>query len=157
MDERVGDELADGDERVLVDIAAVTVVADQPNLIVLRSLSLAYGLAGARVGAAIAQAQTLARLASVLEPYALPEPLVRLAMQALDPSRMIETAERIASVRRERERIVRELVRQMPVEPGVGPIVMTRPEDPAAALAALTAYGVEADLSGAVEVYPETP
>lgn len=28
MDERVGDELADGDERVLVDIAAVTVVAE---------------------------------------------------------------------------------------------------------------------------------
>ena len=77
-------------------VSAATVVADQPNLVVLRSLSLAYGLAGARVGAAIAQASTLARLASVLEPYALPEPLVRLAQQALDPSRMIETAERIA-------------------------------------------------------------
>ena len=50
---------------------------------------------------------------------------------------MIETAERIASVRRERERIARELGSQMPVEPGVGPIVMARPEDPAAALAAL--------------------
>ena len=70
-------------------VSAATVVADQPNLVVLRSLSLAYGLAGARVGAAIAQAPTLARLASVLEPYALPEPLVRLAQQALDPSRMI--------------------------------------------------------------------
>jgi len=129
-------------------VSAVTIVADQPNLVVLRSLSLAYGLAGARVGAAIAQAPTLARLASVLEPYALPEPLVRLAMQALDPSRMIETAERIASVRRERERVVRELGRQMPVEPGVGPIIMARPEEPAAALAGLRAYGVEADLSG---------
>ena len=96
-------------------VSAATVVADQPNLVVLRSLSLAYGLAGARVGAAIAQAPTLARLASVQEPYALPEPLVRLAMQALDPSRMIETAERIASVRRERERIARELGRQMPL------------------------------------------
>lgn len=129
-------------------VSAATVVAKLPNLIVLRSLSLAYGLAGARAGAAIAQAPTLARLASVLEPYALPEPLVRLALQALDPSRMIETAERIASVRRERERIARELGRQMPVEPGVGPIVMARPEDPAATLAALSAYGIEADLSG---------
>ena len=129
-------------------VSAATVVADLPNRIVLRSLSLAYGLAGARVGAAIAQAPTLARLASVLEPYALPEPLVRLAQQALDPSRMIETVERIASVRRERERIARELGRQMAVEPGVGPIVMARPEDPAAALAALAAYGVSADLSG---------
>ena len=107
--------------------SAVTVIADQPNLVVLRSLSLAYGLAGARVGAAIAQPRTLARLASVLEPYALPEPLVRLAQQALDPSRMIETAERIAAVRRERDRVARELGRLMTVEPGVGPIVVTRP------------------------------
>ncbi|WP_292069977.1 imidazoleglycerol-phosphate dehydratase HisB [Brevundimonas sp. UBA7534] len=129
-------------------VSAVTVVADQPNLVVLRSLSLAYGLAGARVGAAVAQAGTLARLSSVLEPYALPEPLVRLAMQALDPSRMIETAERIGAVRRERERVARELGRQVTVEPGVGPIVMIRPDDPAAALTGLKTYGVEADLSG---------
>lgn len=129
-------------------VSAVTVVADHPNLVVLRSLSLAYGLAGARVGAAIAQAPTLARLASVLEPYALPEPLVRLALQALDPSRMIETAERIASVRRERERLARELGRDLTIEPGVGPILMARPQDPAAALAALKTYGIEADLSG---------
>ena len=98
--------------------------------------------------AALAQAQTLARLGEVMEPYALPEPLVRLALQALDPSRMIETAERIASVRRERERVTRELGRQMIVETGVGPIIMVRSEDPAAALAALKAYGVEADQSG---------
>lgn len=129
-------------------VSAATVVADQPNLVVLRSLSLAYGLAGARVGAAIAQVPTLARLASVLEPYALPEPLVRLALQALDPSRMIETAERIASVRRERERLARELGRDLTIEPGVGPILMARPQDPAAALAALKTYGIEADLSG---------
>lgn len=129
-------------------VSAATVVADHPNLVVLRSLSLAYGLAGARVGAAIAQAPTLARFASVLEPYALPEPLVRLALQALDPSRMIETAERIASVRRERERLARELGRDLTIEPGVGPILMARPQDPAAALAALKTYGIEADLSG---------
>lgn len=129
-------------------VSAVSVVADHPNLVVLRSLSLAYGLAGARVGAAVARPEVLARLASVREPYALPEPLVRLAMQALDPSRMIETGERIASVRRERERIARELGRQMTVEPGVGPIVMARPENAAAMLAALRTYGVAADLSG---------
>lgn len=129
-------------------VSAATVIADRSNLVVLRSLSLAHGLAGARVGAAIAQAEALGRLASVLEPYALPEPLVRLAMQALDPSRMIETAERIASVRRERERVARELGRQMIVETGVGPIIMVRSEDPAVALAALKAYGFEADRSG---------
>ena len=129
-------------------VAPALLVVDEGLIEFSDSVSAATVVAGARVGAAIAQAPTLARLASVLEPYALPEPLVRLAQQALDPSRMIETAERIASVRRERERIARELGRQMPVEPGVGPIVMARPEDPAAALAALAAYGVAADRAG---------
>lgn len=128
--------------------SAAALIGDHANLIVLRSLSLAYGLAGARVGAALAQPQTLARLSEVVEPYALPEPLVRLALQALDPSRMIETAERIAGVRRERERLVREIARVMVVEAGVGPILMARPSDIEATLADLARFGVTADRSG---------
>ena len=151
MAERVAPALLVVDEG-LVEFAdapsAATLIADYANLVVLRSLSLAYGLAGARVGAALAQAGTLARLAEVVELYALPEPLVRLAMQALDPSRMIETAERIAAVRRERERLVREIGRTMVVEQGVGPILMARPSDIEATLAELTKYGVAADRSG---------
>ncbi len=128
--------------------SAATVVKDHANLIVLRSLSLAYGLAGARVGAAVAQGQTLARLASVLEPYALPEISVRLAMQALDPSRMIETAERIDGVRRERARVVEALSRLMPLEAGVGPVVLARPSDPAAVVESLRRFGLLADAAG---------
>ena len=128
--------------------SAATLIGDHANLVVLRSLSLAYGLAGARVGAALGQASTLATLAEVVELYALPEPLVRLAMQALDPSRMIETAERIASVRRERERLVREIGRTMVIDPGVGPILMARPSDIEATLGELAKYGVAADRSG---------
>ena len=151
MAERVAPALLVVDEG-LIEFAetpsAATVIGDHANLIVLRSLSLAYGLAGARVGAALAQPQTLARLAAVLEPYALPEPLVRLAQQALDPSRMLETAERIATVNRERARIAREVARLMTVEGGVGPILMARPEDLDGALASLARYGVAADRSG---------
>ncbi|WP_029416033.1 imidazoleglycerol-phosphate dehydratase HisB [Brevundimonas bacteroides] len=128
--------------------SAAALIGDHANLVCLRSLSLAYGLAGARVGAALAQPQTLARLSEVVELYALPEPLVRLAMQALDPSRMIETAERIAGVRRERERLVREIGRLMVVEPGVGPIIMARPSDIETTLADLARFGVAADRSG---------
>ena len=148
MAERVAPALLVVDEG-LVEFAdapsATTLIADHANLVVLRSLSLAYGLAGARVGAALGQTQTLAKLAEVVEPYALPEPVVRLAIQALDPSRMIETGERIASVRRERERLVREIGRAMVVESGVGPILMARPSDIEATLAELARYGVAAD------------
>ncbi len=151
MAERVAPALLIVDEG-LVEFAdaasAAGLIEAHANLVVLRSLSLAYGLAGARIGAALAQPATLASLAEVVEPYALPEPLVRLAQQALDPSRMIETAERIATVRRERERLVREISRSMVVEPGVGPILMARPNDIEATLADLARYGVAADRSG---------
>ena len=128
--------------------STASLITEIPNLIVLRSLSLAYGLAGARVGAALAQAESLARLATMLEPYALPEPLVRLAQQALDPSRMIETAERIAGVKRERARVAREVERLMTVEAGVGPILMVRPNDPDGLLAQFARFGVAADRAG---------
>lgn len=128
--------------------SASTIIDANPNVVVLRSLSLAYGLAGARLGAALAQAETLARLAAMLEPYALPEPLVRLAQQAMDPSRMIETTERIASVKRERARVAREVERRMTVEAGVGPILMVRPSDPDDILSQCARFGIPADQSG---------
>jgi len=125
--------------------SATSLIAQYDNLVVLRSLSLAYGLAGARVGAAVAQAGTLVRLTSVLEPYALPAPLVILAQQALDPSRMLESQTRIAQVRFERDRVERELSRVVPLDKGVGPVIIARPEDLASALAQLKAFGVAAD------------
>ncbi|HST90566.1 MAG TPA: imidazoleglycerol-phosphate dehydratase HisB [Brevundimonas sp.] len=129
-------------------VSPATIIGDHPNLVVLRSLSLAYGLAGVRVGAALAQSETLGRLATVLEPYALPAISVRLALQALDPSRMMESGARIAAVRAERERLVTALSREMTVEPGFGPIIMARPADPDAVTAALARFGVASDRAG---------
>ena len=125
--------------------SAATVLRDHANLIVLRSLSLAYGLAGARVGAALGQPAALARLASVQEPYALPEVSIRLALQALDPSRMMETTARIALVRSERERLTKALSRDMKIEPGFGPVIMARPADPDVVLTALARFGLAAE------------
>ena len=128
--------------------SAATAIRDQANLIVLRSLSLAWGLAGARVGAALGQPDALARLASVLEPYALPEVSIRLALQALDPSRMMETTARIGLVRSERDRLTKALSRDMKIEPGFGPVIMARPADPDALLAALARFGLAAERAG---------
>ncbi|CAN7284334.1 imidazoleglycerol-phosphate dehydratase HisB [Brevundimonas sp. LjRoot202] len=124
--------------------SAASILDDHANLVVLRSLSLAHGLAGARVGAALAQPGTLARLAGVLEPWALPEVSIRLALQALDPSRQMETDQRIALVRAERERLAKAVSRVMVVEPGFGPVIIARPADPDAVLVALARYGVPA-------------
>ncbi|WP_292125979.1 imidazoleglycerol-phosphate dehydratase HisB [Brevundimonas sp.] len=151
MAERVAPALLVIDEGMaeFADAAsAATVMAAHANLIVLRSLSLAYGLAGARIGAALGQPATLVRLAAVLEPWALPEVSIRLALQALDPSRMMETTARIALVRSERERLIKALSRDMAIEPGFGPVIMARPVDPDAVLTALARFGLAAERAG---------
>jgi imidazoleglycerol phosphate dehydratase HisB len=75
------------------------------DLIVLRSLSLAYGLAGAPCGALIGSASTVEAFRSLLEPFALSTPIVRLAEAALSPSRALATEARIALIRSERARM----------------------------------------------------
>ncbi len=65
------------------------------NLIVLRTLSKAYGLAGARIGCAIADPEIIALIAKVAPPYPLPTPSIAAALNALGPERMPIHADRV--------------------------------------------------------------
>jgi imidazoleglycerol phosphate dehydratase HisB/histidinol-phosphate/aromatic aminotransferase/cobyric acid decarboxylase-like protein len=123
--------------------------AELPNLVVLRSLSLAYGLAGARCGAVLAQPALVARLEEVLEPFALPTPTVDAALAALSPSRALPVQARIDLVRVERARL-REALAGGGVQAaaGQGPWLFVCPPDPAGAAAAFARFGVSAEPSG---------
>ena len=59
---------------------------DYPNLVVLRTLSKAFGLAGARCGFALANSDVIQVLQKVLAPYPLPELTLQVAQQALEAS-----------------------------------------------------------------------
>jgi histidinol-phosphate aminotransferase len=85
--------------------------ARRPNLVVLRTLSKAYGLAGARIGAAIGTTEMIALLARALPPYPLPTLAISAALSALSPSRRSVHQERIARIKADRERIAAELAR----------------------------------------------
>ncbi len=75
------------------------------NLVVLRTLSKAYGLAGARIGCAIAEPSAIKVLRRVMPPYPLPSLSVEAAMAALSPSRRPLVEERVALLRAERARM----------------------------------------------------
>ncbi|MCJ7421208.1 histidinol-phosphate transaminase [Sphingomicrobium astaxanthinifaciens] len=75
------------------------------NLVVLRTLSKAYGLAGARIGCAIADANVIDWLARVSPPYPLPGPSIAAALSALAPERMPIHAERVETLLAERKRL----------------------------------------------------
>jgi histidinol-phosphate aminotransferase len=80
-------------------------VADIPNLVVLRTLSKAHALAGARVGCAIADPRIVASLARCQAPYPIAAPSVAAALSALSPAAREATDALVAEVRRERERM----------------------------------------------------
>lgn len=82
-----------------------------PQLVILRTLSKAYGLAGARIGALLAAPELVNQLQRIMAPYPVPAPCAELALAAL--SRRTEVADWIAQVRQERRRVAT-LLGQLP-------------------------------------------
>ena len=80
-------------------------VACLPNLVVLKTLSKAFGLAGARIGCAIGNPELIAISARALPPYPLPSPSVAAALFALAPSHRTIHEERIGRIKAERQRL----------------------------------------------------
>lgn len=78
----------------------------RPNLVVLKTLSKAFGLAGARIGCAIGEPELIAIAARALPPYPLPSLSIEAAMVALSPSRRIVHRERIERLKAERDRLI---------------------------------------------------
>jgi histidinol-phosphate aminotransferase len=76
-----------------------------PNLVVLRTLSKAFGLAGARVGSLIAHPDIVALLAKVIPPYSIPQPTIETVLATLSTPQLAVQRERVAQVRAERERL----------------------------------------------------
>lgn len=82
-----------------------TRIDEFPNLVVLRTLSKAYALAGARLGTLIADEAIVALLRRIIPPYALPASTVEDVLRLTEvPQRALATA-RIAALRAERERV----------------------------------------------------
>ncbi len=79
------------------------------NLVVLRTLSKAYGLAGARVGCAIADPEIIALIAKVAPPYPLPTPSITAALDALGPERMPIHADRVKRLLADRDALATQL------------------------------------------------
>jgi len=76
-----------------------------PWLVVLRTLSKAYGLAGARCGVVLAHADVIALLRRIIEPYNLAQLSVEAVLRALQPAARAATRERVALIRDERARL----------------------------------------------------
>lgn len=86
------------------------------NLVVLRTLSKAYALAGVRGGALIADPAVIDLLLKVLPPYPIARPVETAILNALAPSAMAVHAQRLAEALSERERLAEGLAKSEFVE-----------------------------------------
>jgi histidinol-phosphate aminotransferase/imidazoleglycerol-phosphate dehydratase/histidinol-phosphatase len=82
-----------------------------PNLVILRTLSKAYALAGARCGALLAHADIVSLLARVITPYALPTQTIEGVLKFTDGPHRAESQRRIETIRAERARLSEQLSR----------------------------------------------
>jgi histidinol-phosphate aminotransferase len=86
------------------------------TLAVLRTLSKAHALAGARVGALIAHPDMIKLAKKVIPPYALAQPTVEAALRALTPDELKRSAQRLDALLEERHRVQHALQRSPLVE-----------------------------------------
>ncbi len=108
---------------VVVDAAYVEFVRDadaadglaayreRPNVAVLRTFSKAYGLAGLRVGYAVAHEPVAAAIRKVALPFGVSGVAQAAAVASLQPQAEAELLARVATVVEERERVVAGLAR----------------------------------------------
>lgn len=125
--------------------SAVSLVETLPNIGVLRTLSKAHALAGARIGTLIAASELIAVLRNCQAPYPLPAPCVQLALRALEPEALSATSARISETVAQRERLRRLLTDSPWVErvyPSQGNFLLVRFVDADAVLRKLLAAGI---------------
>jgi histidinol-phosphate aminotransferase len=84
-------------------------LAEYPHLVVLRTLSKAFALAGLRCGFTLANEDVIALLMKVIAPYPLSTPVADIAAQALSPQGITAMRERVAQILAERQYLVTQL------------------------------------------------
>jgi histidinol-phosphate aminotransferase len=80
-------------------------ISQYPNLVVIRTLSKAFGLAGVRLGALIAHQEVIELLMNVIAPYPIPIPVERVAVSALASENQAIMCSQIQNIRRERDKL----------------------------------------------------
>lgn len=120
-------------------------VSRQPNLVILRTLSKAFALAGCRIGVVIADATVIELLKRILPPYPLPAPAVHAALAAFTPQADERREALLGVLEREKEGLLAALnshpeIRQ--VWPGEANFILVRATDGPGLVQAAAAAGI---------------
>ena len=120
-------------------------IARRPHLAVLRTLSKAHGLAGARLGTLIADPEVIALVRKLIAPYAVPQVILEAVTALLSAQHLRTLPRRMDQIRAERARLhqaLEMLPRVTAVLPSEANFLLARFVDSAAALERARAAGL---------------
>mgnify|MGYP002639628837 CR=1 FL=1 len=123
----------------------VELLADYPNLIVLRTLSKAFGLAGLRCGFILASPEIITIIKKVTPPYPIPVPVADLAVAALAEDGIQRMRREVDLIRVSRDGLTEKLKAFsfiQKVYPGVANFVLLRVNDAADLMKFMEVKGV---------------
>lgn len=98
------------------DTSCVPLLSDFANLVVLRTLSKAWALAGLRCGVLIGHPDLVQVLQKVRAPYPLPQPVIEEALAATSEEGLCDMQNRVKFITQERERLSQALLASPLVE-----------------------------------------
>jgi histidinol-phosphate aminotransferase len=91
------------------ETSAIPLLKEFKNLVILRTLSKAWALAGLRCGVAIGDPELIALLQKVRAPYPLPRPVIEAVLTNIDPQGEKKMLARVEAIKSEREKMRRAL------------------------------------------------
>jgi histidinol-phosphate aminotransferase len=90
-----------------IEDQATDLMAAYPNLVIMRTLSKAFGLAGIRCGFSLASPEIISILQKVSAPYPIPQPSLEIALDALSQKGIDRMRTDVADLTRQRTRLVK--------------------------------------------------
>ncbi|KAF7334302.1 Histidinol-phosphate aminotransferase [Mycena sanguinolenta] len=103
------------------DASAVSLVKEYGNLVVIQTLSKSFGLAGVRVGVALAQPPLIQILRNTKAPYNISTPTANITLSALSPHSVSTMRNKISTLVASRKTLLADLAALASL--GVGPAI----------------------------------
>lgn len=127
------------------EASTLNLLSDYPNLVILRTLSKAFALAGLRCGFTLAAPNIILALKQMIAPYPLAEPVAQIAAQALRPEAIAKMQNSVNTLNQLRDNFMtyaktRTGINQ--VWPSSANYVLLQVADAAACVAALAEQGI---------------
>lgn len=125
--------------------SVIDLLATYPHLVILRTLSKAFALAGLRCGFTLAAPEVIQALKQMIAPYPIAEPVAQIATQALSEQGIAAMQQSVATINQLRDAFSQFVASQpgvVTVWPSNANYVLLQVEDAADCVSALQAEGI---------------